>query len=98
MLVSDYLIIFLIMNSVKIYTTSYCPYCVKAKQFFDDLGVEYEEIDVEQDSALRDELAEKYSWRTVPMIVVNGEFLGGYEDVRSLHAEGKLLSKISPVA
>lgn len=82
-------------NQITIYTTSYCPYCVRAKQLLSALHVPFTEIDVENDPVKREELTEKYNWKTVPMIIVGDEFIGGYDDMAKLHAEGKLMDKIN---
>ena len=82
------------MKEVKIYTTTYCPYCKKAKVLFDQMDVSYQEINIEQDEKLRDELIAKYNWQTVPMIVIGDKFIGGFDDVAKLHLEGKLKSEI----
>ncbi len=78
------------MKKVTMYTTSYCPYCVRAKALLDSLGIPYQEINVEHDEALRDSLIEKYQWQTVPIIVIGNECIGGSDDLHRLHAEGKL--------
>jgi glutaredoxin 3 len=82
------------MKEVKIYTTTYCPYCKKAKVLFDQMDVAYQEINIEQDEKLRDELIAKYNWQTVPMIVIGDKFIGGFDDVAKLHLEGKLKAEI----
>lgn len=82
------------MANVKILTSSTCPYCNKAKALFDSLNVSYEEIDVVEHPEVREEMAQKYNWMTVPMILINDEFLGGYDDVAKLHAEGVLQQKL----
>ncbi len=79
------------MKQVKIYTTSYCPYCKRAKDFFDSLALPFEEIDVEHNDILRDELSKKYNWLTVPMIFVGENFIGGFDDMFALHSKGKFL-------
>ena len=76
--------------SVKVYTTTFCPYCVRAKQFLKSKGVDFEEINL---SGKFDELAElkaRTGWRTVPQIFIGDKFIGGYEDMAALEAEGKL--------
>ncbi len=83
------------MKTVKIYTTTYCPYCQRAKALFSSLNIPYQEIDVENNTELRDELIEKYNWRTVPMIFIGEEFIGGFDDLTKLHGEGKLLPLLS---
>ncbi len=83
------------MAQVKVYTTSYCPWCTKAKSLLTSVGADFEEIDVEKNMKLREELAEKYSWRTVPMIVVGDTFVGGYDDLKKIHDSGELTKKLN---
>jgi glutaredoxin 3 len=75
---------------VTVYTTTYCPYCVRAKRLLERKGVAYEEIDAEHDEALRDWLVEKTGQRTVPQIFVGERSLGGFSDIDALDREGKL--------
>ena len=83
------------MKPVTVYSTPHCPYCMRAKALFASLGVSFQDVDLSEDAALREELQAKYGWMTVPMIVVGDEFLGGFDDIAKLHAEGKLLEKIA---
>ena len=78
------------MADVKIYRTEFCPYCNMAEQLFDDLGVDYEEIDVTNDHDMRAELIERTGKRTVPQIFINGESVGGFTDVKALQKDGTL--------
>lgn len=82
------------MKRVVIYTKTVCPYCVAAKNLFTRLGAPYEEINLDGDPALREELVRKHRWRTVPMIFVGEEFLGGFDDVNELHRSGGLVPKL----
>ena len=82
------------MKQVTLYTRSFCPFCLGAKQMLGDLGVKFTEINVGNDPVKREELATKYNWPTLPMIVVGDEFIGGFDDLRTLHAEGKFLPKL----
>ena len=85
------------MPKVKIYTTSSCSYCVSAKSFLGRLGVPYQEINLDGNEGLRAELTVKNSgWRTVPMIFIGDEFIGGYRDMVGLHSENKLMPKLQP--
>ena len=83
------------MKKIILYTKPNCPYCVKAKALFNELGAEYEEIDVIDNPDLRQHAIEKYQWLTVPMIIVGEEFLGGYDDVIAMHSRGELLPKLA---
>lgn len=79
------------MKSVRIYTIPNCPYCERSKKLFQSLGIPYEEIDVASNDALREELVEKYNWKSVPMIFIDDKFIGGSDDLFTLHREGKLV-------
>ncbi len=78
------------MPTVKVYTKSSCPYCVRAKALLDRKGVAYQEIDAESDDALRTWLVEATGQRTVPQIFVDDRSLGGFSDIDALDRQGKL--------
>jgi glutaredoxin 3 len=83
------------MARVVIYRTDYCPYCDMAKRLFDSLDIEYEQIDVTEDAALRAELIERTGGkRTVPQIFIDDVPVGGFTDVQALHRSGKLASML----
>jgi glutaredoxin 3 len=76
---------------VEVYTTSYCPYCIRAKSLLKGKGVAFEEIDVTRDSALREKMVELSGGRrSVPEIFINGRIIGGYDELRALDDEGGL--------
>lgn len=83
------------MPKITVYTTTYCPYCDKAKRLLQKLGASYEEIDLTHNPALRQELSLRYNWRSVPMIVIGEEFIGGADDLYALHAEGELEPRLT---
>ena len=86
----------LTMNTVKIYSTSVCPYCDAAKRLLKSLGVAYDDINLEGQHDVRQRLSEANGgWRTVPMIFVGDKFIGGFDDMRNLHARGELLPLIN---
>jgi len=68
---------------------------MRAKQLLSSLGIAYTDIDVAADAVIREEVTKKYNWQTVPMIVIGDEFIGGYDDLATLHAEGKLMEKLA---
>jgi glutaredoxin 3 len=78
------------MPTVKVYTKSACPYCVRAKALLDRKGVAYEEIDAEHDDALRTWLVEATGQRTVPQVFVDARSLGGFSDIDALDRQGRL--------
>ncbi len=78
------------MKPVKIYTTPYCPYCVRAKRLLDRKKVPYEEIDVAGDDQARMSLMERTGRRTVPQIFIGDTHVGGSDDLYALEQDGKL--------
>ncbi|MGH7949865.1 MAG: glutaredoxin 3 [Candidatus Binataceae bacterium] len=79
------------MARIQIYTTSYCPFCVRAKMLLNSKGVEFEEINVSNDPELRAKLIEMSGGRrTVPEIFIDQKIIGGYEELRALDDAGKL--------
>ena len=78
------------MKDVKIYTTPWCPYCVRAKRLLERKGVAYQEIDVAGDDEARQRLSERTGRRTVPQIFIGDQHVGGSDDLHELEQEGKL--------
>jgi glutaredoxin 3 len=75
---------------IRIYSTRTCGPCRRAKALLTSKGVAFEEIDVTTNHQLRAEVADRTGWRTVPMIFVGDHFIGGYEDLLELEADGEL--------
>ena len=79
------------MAEVEIYTTMFCPYCVRAKKLLDSKSVPFTEIDVSTSSSKRAEMTERADGRyTVPQIFINGAGIGGSDELAALDASGKL--------
>lgn len=76
--------------SVIIYTTQYCPFCVRAKQLFEQKKIPYTEIAVDNNAALRQEMMAKSGQRTVPQIWINDTHVGGCDDLYALQRSGQL--------
>ncbi len=64
---------------IKIYSTSWCPSCVKAKRFFEMKGWEYKEINVADKHEDREEVFKVSGQRTVPVIDIDGEIIVGFD-------------------
>lgn len=79
------------MAKVEVYTTTYCPFCHRAKALLNSKGVAFEEIDVTNDPELRRKMVELSGGRrTVPEIFINGRIIGGYDELRALDVNGEL--------
>ena len=75
---------------VVVYSTSYCPYCTRAKALLDSKGVSYDEIDVSDRTDLRRWLVATSRQRTVPQVFINGAPVGGFMDIAELDRRGRL--------
>ena len=69
----------------KVYSAQWCNYCKKLKGFMDDAGIEYEEIDIDEDLEAGMFLLEK-DHRTIPQVYKDGVSVGGYSDFITLHS------------
>ncbi len=87
------------MAPVEIYTTPYCGYCRAAKALLTRKNVPFTEIDVSNDSALRDAMIERAGGRTsVPQIFIGGVHVGGSDELHALERAGKLDSLLESQA
>lgn len=79
------------MAQVTIYSTTVCPYCVRAKQLLERKGVEYKEINLSKEAPeVRIELMQRTNHRTVPQNFIDDQFIGGFDQLYALEREGKL--------
>ena len=80
------------MQTVKMYTTAVCPYCIQAKQILKARGVEQiEEIRIDTDPAQRAKMMESTGRRTVPQIFIGQTHVGGCDDLVALDKQGGLM-------
>ena len=78
-------------KQVEIYTWRTCPYCIRAKALLDSKGVAYTEYAIDGDEAARSQMAEKTGGkRSVPQIFIEGEHVGGCDDIHALDRKGEL--------
>lgn len=79
------------MAQVEIYTQVFCPYCERARALLERKGVEFQEFDAPRGSQARKEAMERSGGRTtVPQIFINGQPIGGSDDLAALERAGKL--------
>ena len=69
------------MRKVLIYSTRICPYCVRAKNFFNKKNIDYTEIMIDQDPSLITEMVEKSGRQSVPQIFIGDYHVGGFDDL-----------------
>ncbi|WP_022950637.1 glutaredoxin 3 [Leucothrix mucor] len=75
---------------VVMYSTRFCPYCMRARRLLSSKGVEFEDIDVGADAALWKTMASLSGRDTVPQIFINDQSVGGFDDIAHLDRLGKL--------
>ena len=87
------------MQTVKIYTTGSCPYCIQAKQLLKERGVtELNEIRVDLVPAERQKMMQASGRRTVPQIFIGTTHVGGCDDLMALDDRGGLVPLLSSAA
>jgi glutaredoxin 3 len=83
------------MAEVELYTTMFCPYCARARVLFERKGVAYREFDIIEEPARREEMIRRAGGRTsVPQIFINGEHIGGSDELVALKRDGELDVKL----
>ncbi|ETI64051.1 glutaredoxin [Sphingobium sp. C100] len=79
------------MAKVEIYTRAWCGYCARAKSLLDGKGAAFEEYDISMGGPKRDEMLSRAPGRTtVPQIFIDGQHIGGSDELGALNREGKL--------
>jgi glutaredoxin 3 len=87
------------MQTVKMYTTAVCPYCIQAKRVLKARGVEaIEEIRVDANPEERSRMMEITGRRTVPQIFIGATHVGGCDDLMALDERGGLVSLLAAAA
>lgn len=80
---------------VVMYSTPWCPYCIRARMLLKQKGVRFDDINVAGNSDLRREMEASSGRYTVPQIWINGEHVGGCDDLHALDRNGQLDKKLA---
>jgi glutaredoxin 3 len=79
------------MKTIEIYTQAFCPYCARAVNLLTAKGVAFREIDAPGGTPAREEARSRSGGRgTVPQIFIDGQHIGGSDDLMALDRAGKL--------
>ena len=78
------------MLEVVVYTTRWCPYCIRAKGLLNSKGISFNEISVDGDRALREDMARKAGRTSVPQIWIGEQHIGGCDELYALERSGSL--------
>lgn len=77
-------------TQVVMYSTRFCPYCMRARALLDGKGVSYTDIGVDGRPELRAQMVERSGRHTVPQIWIGAHHVGGYDDIALLERQGLL--------
>jgi len=78
------------LSKVEIYTWSYCPFCIKAKELLEEKGIPYREVSIDGNEDKKKELHGRTGQNTVPFIFIGDRFIGGYTQLKELDDRGEL--------
>ena len=76
--------------AIVMYTTSWCPYCERARRLLAGKGASFDEVDVESAPEKRAEMHQRSGRRSVPQIFIGEQHVGGSDELAALDAAGKL--------
>ena len=83
------------MAKIRMYTTTWCGYCVRAKALLDAKGVPYEEVRLDDDPHFRQTLFDLTGGWTVPQILIDERPIGGYTELWRLDRDGWLDERLA---
>lgn len=78
------------MAEVIMYSTAYCPFCVRARALLEQKKVSYTDIRIDEEPEKRAEMIAKSGRHTVPQIFINGQAIGGCDEMYALEYQGRL--------
>lgn len=82
------------MAKVVMYSTQFCPYCVRAKMLLERKGVEFTDIRVDIERERYSEMITRAGRSSVPQIFINDDHIGGCDDLYALESQGQLDTKL----
>ena len=77
-------------SSIQLYTTGYCPFCIRAKELLTRKGIAFEEINLDGKPDELNALKDRTGQRTVPQIFINGNLIGGFTELAGMDSRGEL--------
>jgi glutaredoxin 3 len=80
---------------IDLYTTGWCGYCFRAKALLDARGITYEELSLDDDPAFRQRVYDLSGRWTVPLVVIDGQPIGGYQELAALDRSGVLAERLA---
>ena len=78
------------MTPVTVYSTTWCPWCDRAKALLKARGIAYDNVNIDEQPNFRQKLLDLTGGYTVPQIVIGEQPIGGFQQLRALDASGEL--------
>ena len=78
------------MPRIVLYTTGWCGFCVRAKVLLEQRGITYREVSLDDDPSFRQTIYDLGKQWTVPLVVIDGDAIGGYDELAALDRNGQL--------
>ena len=82
------------MSEVVMYSTRFCPYCVRARMLLDNKNISYTEIRVDEQTEQRAVMEQRSQRTSVPQIFIDDYHVGGCDDLLELEYQGELDQKL----
>jgi glutaredoxin 3 len=83
------------MTPVTVYSTTWCPWCDRAKALLKTRGIEFNDVNIETQPDFRQKLLDLTGGWTVPQIVIGEKPIGGFQELRALDSSGELAKLIA---
>jgi glutaredoxin 3 len=80
---------------IFLYTTAWCGYCIRAKALLDARGLTYDEVALDDDPGFRQRMHDLGRQWTVPLVMIDGEPIGGYDELAALDRSGRLAERFA---
>lgn len=77
-------------SGVIMYSTRFCPYCIRARKLLKSKGIAFTDISVDGRGDLRQEMTQLSGRRTVPQVWIGDRHVGGFDDLARLEHQGQL--------
>lgn len=83
------------MARVRLYTTRWCGSCARARTLLVRRAIPFEEVSLDDDPAFRQRVHALSGRWTVPLVVIDGEPIGGFRELRQLDRSGELEARLA---
>jgi glutaredoxin 3 len=80
---------------IVLYTTQWCGFCIRAKALLDACDLDFDEVSLDDDSAFRQTVWDLGRQWTVPLVMIDGDPVGGYQELAALDRSGLLAERLA---